>query len=116
LESTFLFTDERTFWHSTGVQSLFIPIGDWVQPPTGSFAADTPDSKRRILNLIQASGLTSRIDVTSADPVTRQDLLRIHPKKYIDAFKKMSDAGGGELGMPAFHRTLIDEMAAALRP
>lgn len=97
--TTHFYTDERTFWHSTGVQALFLPIGDWVQPPTGSYGADTPDSKRRILNLIRASGLDSKIKISSADHVTREDMLRIHPSSYIDAFKKLSDEGGGELGL-----------------
>jgi len=26
--ATLFLTDERTFWHSTGVQALFLPIGD----------------------------------------------------------------------------------------
>jgi acetoin utilization deacetylase AcuC-like enzyme len=33
-----------------------------------------------------------------ADPATRADLLRVHPASYLDEFKALSDAGGGELG------------------
>lgn len=99
MAETHFYTDERTFWHSTGVQALFLPIGDWVQPPTGSYGADTPDSKRRILNLARASGLYDQLKVSSAPPLTREDLLRVHPASYVDAFKALSDAGGGELGL-----------------
>ena len=91
-------TDERTFWHSTGVQALFFPIGGWVQPPTGSYGADTPDSKRRFLNLVQASGLAERLHMPKSPPATREDLLRVHPAAYLDRFKAASDAGGGDLG------------------
>ena len=96
---TRFFTDERTFWHSTGVQALFLPIGDWVEPPSGSYGADTPGSKRRLVNLVRAAGFDRAMEVTSADPAMCEDLLRVHPAAYIDAFKAMSDAGGGELGL-----------------
>jgi hypothetical protein len=58
---TGFYTDERTFWHATGMQSLFLPVGGWVQPPNGTAGADTPDSKRRLLNLATASGLTRKL-------------------------------------------------------
>lgn len=98
MTKTHFYTDERTFWHSTGVQALFMPIGDWVEPPQGSYGADTPGSKRRIANLVRASGLDAELTIASAPPATREDLLRIHPAAYIDEFKRVSDAGGGELG------------------
>lgn len=95
---TALYTDERTFWHCTGVQALWFPLGRWVQPPTGSYGADTPDSKRRLLNLARASGLTEKLAMPRAEPATLEDLARIHPMDYLDRFKAMSDAGGGDLG------------------
>lgn len=98
LNTTAFFSDERTFWHSTGMQALFLPIGRWVQPPAGSAGADTPESKRRILNLLKASNLADRIAFPASSPVTMEDLLRIHPAEYLTAFKAMSDAGGGDLG------------------
>ena len=101
MSKTGLYSDERTFWHSTGVQALFFPIGDWVQPPSGTYGADTPESKRRVLNLATASGLTSKLHKPTAVPVTIEDLLRIHPASYIERFKAASDAGGGDLGMLA---------------
>ncbi|MEM1090657.1 MAG: class II histone deacetylase [Pseudomonadota bacterium] len=99
MNTTHFYSDERTFWHSTGVQALFMPIGDWVEPPAGSYGADTPGSKRRIVNLIRASGLDQVVSVRSAKPATRDDLLRVHPAKYLDEFKALSDENGGELGV-----------------
>lgn len=98
---TGFYTDERTFWHSTGVQSLFIPIGDWVQPPTGSYGADTPDSKRRLLNLARVSGLTAELTMPESLPVTWEEMQLVHPASYLERFKATSDAGGGDLGMLA---------------
>jgi acetoin utilization deacetylase AcuC-like enzyme len=97
--STHFLTDERTFWHSTGVQALFLPIGDWVEPPSGSYGADTPGSKRRLVNLVRAAGFDAELTIRSAESASRDDLLRVHPAGYIDAFKRLSDAGGGELGL-----------------
>lgn len=101
MSQTALFQNERCFWHSTGVQALYIPLDTWVQPPTGSYGADTPDSKRRLLNLTQASGLVDALALPKAPPASREDLLRIHPADYLDRFKAASDASGGDLGQLA---------------
>jgi len=99
--ATLFLNDERTFWHCTGVQALFFPVGDWIEPPSGSYGADTPASKRRILNLVRASGFDAHLEMRSAAPATREDLLRIHPASYLDEFKRLSDINGGELGLYA---------------
>ncbi|WP_144097479.1 class II histone deacetylase [Croceicoccus sediminis] len=96
--TTGFYTDERTFWHTTGMQALFLPVGGWVQPPSSVAGADTPDSKRRLLGLVQASGLIDRLDVRSARPVSEEEILRVHTPRYIDEFKDVSAAGGGDIG------------------
>ena len=90
--------DERCFWHTTGVQALFLPIGGWLQPPTAGGAAESPESKRRIKALLDVSGLTAQLDARSAEPATAEDLLRIHTADYLRRFREVSDAGGGEVG------------------
>ncbi len=50
-------------------------------------------------NLIEVTGLARDLDIRSADPAGWDDLLRVHPEAYLRAFKAMSDAGGGELGL-----------------
>ena len=101
MPKTGFYSNERTFWHATGMQVLFLPIGDWVQPTSGTVGADTPDSKRRFLNLTRASGLLDKLATRDAAPATVEDLLRIHPASYIEEFKRVSDAGGGDLGLLA---------------
>lgn len=98
---TGFFTDERTFWHIGGVQSLVLPVGGWVQPPSAAGFAESPDSKRRFLSLLQVSGLAAKLDMRSAIPASRADLLRIHPAGYLDEFKRISDTTGGDLGVGA---------------
>lgn len=95
---TGFYTDERTFWHATGMQALFLPVGDWVQPPGGTAGADTPDSKRRLLNLANVSGLTRKLVMAESTPASVEDVCRVHPRDYIDRFKATSDAGGGDIG------------------
>ncbi len=95
---TGFYSNERTFWHATGVQALFLPLGEWVQPPNGTAGADTPDSKRRLVNLATASGLMKALIPMESAPATIEDLCRVHPRDYIDRFKAASDAGGGDLG------------------
>lgn len=98
MTGTGFYVDERVFWHCTGVQALFFPAGGWVEPPTGTYGADTPESKRRFANLVAASGLDRHLHMPRAEPATREDLLRVHPARYLDRFKELSDAQGGDLG------------------
>lgn len=96
--TTAFLTDERTFWHTTGLQALVLPVGDWVQPPNSASAAETADSKRRFLSLAAVSGILDKLDVSSAPPATLEDLFRVHDPAYIEAFREVSEAGGGEVG------------------
>lgn len=98
MKHTAFFTDERTFWHTGGTHALFFPVGGWVQPPSSAGYAESPDSKRRFLSLVQASGLGAQLDLRGAPAATADDLLRIHSASYLDAFRALSDANGGDLG------------------
>lgn len=99
---TAFFHDERCLWHgSSGLFSLFLPVGGWVQPPAGAGLADSPESKRRILSLLQVSSLRDQLDFRSAPMATEEDLRRVHPSAYLEAFKAMSDEKGGEIGFIA---------------
>ncbi|MEL7098500.1 MAG: class II histone deacetylase [Pseudomonadota bacterium] len=97
--TTGFYFDERCLWHTTGEHALILPVGGYVQPPAGGGHAESPESKRRFKNLLDVSGLTAQLAVASAEPVTRTDMERIHPGSYIDQFKEMSDAGGGNAGI-----------------
>lgn len=99
MKTTAFYHDERTLWHVPGgLHALFLPVGGWVQPMAGSGMAESPDSKRRIKSLMDVSGLTDHLDVRSAPMVSEEDLLRVHAQGYLERFKALSDAGGGDLG------------------
>ena len=99
--STGFFWDERCFWHSGGNYALTAPVGDFVQPLAAGGLPESPETKRRLKNLAEVSGLWGEMATQSADPATRADLLRVHPEAFLDKFKALSDAGGGELGLRA---------------
>ena len=96
--TTAFFSDERCFWHGGGNYAFTLPVGGLVQPmPAG--LPENPETKRRLRNLIEVTGLTRHLSMQGAEAATQADLLRVHPESYLSAFKAMSDAGGGELGL-----------------
>jgi len=93
------FSDERCFWHAGGSYAGTFPVGGLVQPPAGSGLAESPETKRRLKNLIEVTGLLADLIPAGAAPAPREALLRVHPAAYLDRFRELSDAGGGELGL-----------------
>lgn len=96
--ATALYFDERCLWHTTGEHVLIAPVGGYLQPPSGAGHAENPETKRRLKNLVEVSGLGDHLDWRRAAPVTRADMLRIHTPGYLDLFKRLSDANGGNAG------------------
>jgi acetoin utilization deacetylase AcuC-like enzyme len=96
---TGFFWDERCFWHAGGSYAFTMPIGGHVQPLAAGGLPENPETKRRLKNLMEVTGLINELAVATAPEATRDDLLRVHPASYLDEFKSMSDAGGGELGL-----------------
>lgn len=98
-KTTGFFHDERCMWHGGGDYVLTVPAGGLVQP--GSGLPESPETKRRLVNLLRVTGLMTQLQERTAPAATRQDLLRVHPASYLDAFKAMSDDMGGDLGLRA---------------
>jgi acetoin utilization deacetylase AcuC-like enzyme len=97
---TGFFHDERCLWHGGGNYAQMAPVGGLVQPIAGGGGLpEDPETKRRLVNLMRVTGLMDELDVRGAAPLPRDDLLRVHPAGYLDAFQAMSEAGGGELGL-----------------
>lgn len=101
MNHTGFFYDERCFWHSTGAHATIIPVGGWVQPPADAGHTESPESKRRLRNLLDVSGLLAQLDVRSAPPAPVEALVRIHPMYYLREFKRISESGGGTMGEQA---------------
>lgn len=98
---TGFFWHEQTFWHGGGNYALTMPVGGLVQPVTGGGYPDSPETKRRLKNLLDMTGLIDALDARSAPAATWDDLARVHPESYLTKFKQMSDTGGGEIGLRA---------------
>lgn len=96
---TGFFWDEKCFWHGGGNYAFTQPVGGNVQPYASGGLPEDPETKRRLKNLIDVTGLAKELDCQSAEPASMQDLRRVHPDSYLTAFKNMSDTGGGELGL-----------------
>ena len=90
--------DEKCFWHTGGSYAFTMPVGDLVQPLAAGGLPENPETKRRLKNLLDVTGLLAELKVSSAPAATEEELRRIHPASYLAQFKKLSDSGGGELG------------------
>jgi acetoin utilization deacetylase AcuC-like enzyme len=99
--ATGFFWDERCFWHSGGNFTFLLPVGGLVQPAVGGGLPENPETKRRLKNLMEVTGLWRALDTRSAELATEEDLLRVHTPQYVEAFRAAAAAGGGELGLRA---------------
>src|SRR5687767_8456566 len=70
-------------------------LGPWVAPGP---AFETPEGKRRIRDLLVATGLHEQLVPLRPEPLTRDDCLRFHTARYLDALVEMSAAEGGDAG------------------
>jgi len=91
--------DERCFWHYGGNYALLAPVGGLVQPMVSGGLPEAPETKRRLKNLMDVTGLSNELAMRHAEAASITDLLRVHPQSYLDKFKSLSDQGGGELGL-----------------
>jgi len=96
---TAFYWDEKCFWHAGGNYALLAPVGGHVQPMVAGGLPEAPETKRRLKNLMDVTGLSTELSLSSAPAVSNQDLLRVHPASYLSQFKSLSDKSGGELGL-----------------
>ncbi|CAM9328882.1 unnamed protein product [Discosporangium mesarthrocarpum] len=78
-------------WHNPGD----LCYDRWMQPCRHWEHADT---KRRLHNLITASGLLGKLRHVSPRPATEDELCRCHSSEYVARVKKVGEGGGGEVG------------------
>ena len=68
---------EIYMWHDTGTHAGVMPPGGPVQPYEH---AENPETKRRIRNLLEVSGLLDKLAPVTAFRATEEQLLRVHTK------------------------------------
>ncbi|MEX2518263.1 MAG: class II histone deacetylase, partial [Paracoccaceae bacterium] len=69
------------------------------QPQIGGGLPENPETKRRLKNLMDVTGLTAELACASAPEASEEALRRIHPASYLKKFRELSDADGGEVGL-----------------
>lgn len=89
-------------WHDAGNSASFMPAGGSVQPDQH---AEEPETKRRIRNLIEVSGLLSRLTTITAEPVDKEMILRVHSREYVERIAAQSRGLGGTAGTNTFFST-----------
>ncbi len=93
--TTGLVWDERYFWYDFGDSRSLFGAHPHIQP--GSHI-ETPESKRRILNLLAASGLLAQMRELRPSPVGAGDLCLVHDEAYVESVRALGASGGGSLG------------------
>jgi acetoin utilization deacetylase AcuC-like enzyme len=93
---TGLVWDERYAWHNPGVAAAFLPAGGFIQPGEH---VDDPQARRRIVGLLEVSGLRQQLDnIADGQAASRDELLLFHTPAYVDRIQTQSAEGGGNAG------------------
>lgn len=89
------FWHERCFWHDVGALSVFSAPAEFLQPHP---ASESPESKRRLKNLLEVSGLIDELVVCKPPPASSEDLERFHTRRYLDELAMGDGSRGGDAG------------------
>ena len=73
--ATGLVWHERMMWHDTGSGASELPSGGWLEPGEH---AESPATKRRLKNLLDATGLTDGLVLLAPRAATVEELCRVH--------------------------------------
>jgi len=90
---TGFFYDELCMWHDPGNRGMFDSMGLYFQP-FSSF--ENPETKRRIRNLLEVSGVIKELECRSAAPATEAEILKVHSAEYIERLAYDSKQGPGD--------------------
>ncbi|MFC5063658.1 class II histone deacetylase [Actinomycetospora atypica] len=86
---------EKYMWWDTRHAGVFIPASGWIEPDEH---AENPRTKRRLKNLLDATGLSEQLQWIRPRAATTEELCRVHDRSYLDRMKELSDANGGDAG------------------
>ncbi|RLA52513.1 MAG: class II histone deacetylase [Gammaproteobacteria bacterium] len=86
---------EIYLWHESGNHAGTLPHGNPVQPGEH---AEHQETKRRIRNLLEVSGLLNQLTKVEARHATEKDLLRVHTPEHIQNMMEISAGEGAITG------------------
>jgi len=87
---------EQYLWHDTGSGWILPANAIEIQPFEHP---ENPESKRRMVNLWERSGLLSQIAKVAPRPASVDEIAMVHSLDYIAQIDEMSAAGGGDAGV-----------------
>ena len=93
--ATGLVWHERYMWHDTGHAGGPLPAGGWIEPHVH---AENPDTKRRMRNLLDVSGLLSQLTHVEPRDATIDEVCRFHTREYVERIRALSAERGGDAG------------------
>jgi acetoin utilization deacetylase AcuC-like enzyme len=93
--ATGLVWHERTMWHDPGHGASVLAAGGWLEPHQH---AENPETKRRLKNLLDATGLTGQLTALTPEAATLEQICRVHDPSYVDRIREQSAEGGGVAG------------------
>ena len=94
--STGFVCHEKYMWHDTGSAGMFLPAVGHIQPFEH---VESPESKRRIRNLMEVTTLIDNLVLIKPRKATHEEILRYHTADYITRLEAMSTERGGDAGM-----------------
>ena len=92
---TGLVWDERYMWYDFGSYASVFNDYRFIQPGT---QPETPESKRRILNLLETAGLLEQLKLIKPACVSNEELALVHDLDYINRVAEISADHGGYAG------------------
>ncbi len=92
---TGLVWDERYMWYEFGSCANALSSHEFIQPGT---PIESPESKRRIINLLSSLGLLDQLKLITPDAASEQELSLVHDPDYVAEVKRLSDGVGGFAG------------------
>jgi acetoin utilization deacetylase AcuC-like enzyme len=72
---------------------------------------ESPESKRRIKNLLEKSGMLEQLEQVKPQAATQEQLLYFHTLRHIENVKELSDGAGGDCGDSAIVSPGSNEIA-----
>lgn len=95
MDTTGLVCHEHYFWHHTGASAGPLPYGLTLQP---DLHPEQPQTKRRLLGLLEVSGLLEQLQRIKPRPATSQEILAYHTPEYVERVRHLSAGVGGDAG------------------
>ena len=85
-------------WHDNGSATGLQPGRGLFQP---GLHLENAETKRKLKNLLDAYGVTPKLQSLSFEAAEAETLLRFHTQDYVDLVQQLSDSMGGDCGESA---------------